>query len=141
LGHTIEFITAYVIKNLQLHELGMILKNVPFVQLSIVNGADFGDESIKNIEAALRHARAEQGKHVSAATLPRVGVGQGPDRDKIASKFPQVFNNKKNPTMAGGYYVIDLEDGAVPFNKGSLRTMPEPCMEKLKAELNLQLSM
>ncbi len=71
----------------------------------------------------------------------RVGVGQGPDLDKTASKFPQVFNNKKNPTMARGYYVIDLEDGAVPFNKGSSRTMREPCMEKLKAEFNLQLSM
>jgi hypothetical protein len=31
--------------------------------------------------------------------------------------------------MAGGYYFIDLEDRAIPFNKGSSRTMPEPCME------------
>jgi hypothetical protein len=51
-GHTTEFITAYVIKNLQqpilsrqvLRELGMILKNFPLAQLSIGNGADFGDE-------------------------------------------------------------------------------------------------
>ena len=43
--------------------------------------------------------------------------------------------------MAGGYYVIDLEDGAVPFNKGLSRTVPQPCMEKLKAELELRLSM
>jgi hypothetical protein len=43
--------------------------------------------------------------------------------------------------MAGGYYVIDLEEGSVPFNKGSSRTVPEPCMEKLKKELELQLSL
>jgi hypothetical protein len=61
LGHTTEFITAYVIKNLQqpilsrqvLRELGMILKNFPFAQLSIGNGADFGDESIEKLESAL----------------------------------------------------------------------------------------
>jgi hypothetical protein len=47
----------------------------------------------------------------------------------------------KIPTMARGYYVIDMEDGATPFNKISSITMPEPCMEKLKAELELQLSM
>ncbi len=73
--------------------------------------------------------------------FPRVKLGQGPDLDKIANEFPQVFDNTKIPTMAGGYYVIDLEDGAVPFTKGSSRTVPEPCMEKLKAELELQLSM
>jgi hypothetical protein len=148
-GHTTEFITAYVIKNLQqpilsrqvLRELGMIPKNFPFTQLSIGNGAEFGDELIEKLEAALRQARAERGKRVSAATFPRVELGQGPDLDKIANEFPQVFDNTKIPTMAGGYYVIDLEDGAVPFNKGSSRTVPEPCMDKLKAELELQLSM
>jgi hypothetical protein len=64
-GHTTEFITAYVIKNLQqpilsrqvLGELGMIPKNFSFTQLSIGNGAEFGDESIEKLEAALRQAR------------------------------------------------------------------------------------
>jgi hypothetical protein len=148
-GYTTEFITAYVIKNLQqpillrqaLRELGMIPKNYPFAQLSIGIGADFGDESIKKLEAALRQARANRGEHVSAVTFPRVELGQGPDLDKIANEFPQVFDNTKIPTMAGGYYVIDLEDGAVPFNKGLSRTVPQPCMEKLKAELELRLSM
>jgi hypothetical protein len=148
-GHTTEFITAYVIKNLQqpilsrqvLRELNMIPKNFPLAQLSIGNEAEFGYESIKKLEAALRQARANQGERVSAATFPRVEIGQGADLDKIANKFPQVSDNTKIPTMAGGYYVINLEDGAVPFNKGSLRTVPEPCMEKLKAELELQLSM
>ena len=124
-GHTTEFITAYVIKNLQqpilsrqvLRELGMIPKNFPFAQLSIGNGADFGDESIEKLEAALRQARANRGEHVSAATFQRVELGHGPDLDKIANEFPQVFDNTKIPTMAVGYYVIDLEDGAVPFNK------------------------
>ncbi len=72
-GQTTKFITAYVIKNLQqpilsrqvLWELGMILKNFPFSQLSISNGADFGDESIEILEAALRQARANQGERVS----------------------------------------------------------------------------
>ncbi len=59
-------------------------------------------------------------------TFPRIELGHGPDLDKIANEFPQVFDNTKIPTMAGGYYVIDLEDGAVPFNKGSSRTVPEP---------------
>jgi hypothetical protein len=79
-GHTSEFITAYVIKNLQqpillrqaLRELGMIPKNFPFAQLSIGNGADFGDESIEKLKAALRQARANRGEHVSAVTFPRV---------------------------------------------------------------------
>jgi hypothetical protein len=65
---------------------------------------------------------------VCAATFPRIELGQGPDLDKIANEFPQVFDNTKIPTMAGGYYVIELEDGAVPFNKGSSRTVPEPCI-------------
>jgi hypothetical protein len=148
-GHTTKFITAYVIKNLQqpilsrqvLRELGMIPKNFPFAQLSIGNGAEFEDKSIEKLKAALRQARANRGERVSAATFPRVELGQGPDLDKIANEFPQVFDNTKIPTMAGGYYVINLEDGALPFNKGSSRTVPEPCMEKLKAELELQLSM
>jgi hypothetical protein len=67
LGHTTKFITAHVIKNLEqpilsrqvLRELGMIPKNFPFAQLSIGNVADFGDESIKKLKAALRQARAE----------------------------------------------------------------------------------
>jgi hypothetical protein len=33
--------------------MGMIPKNFPFAQLSIGNGAEFGDESIKKLEAAL----------------------------------------------------------------------------------------
>jgi hypothetical protein len=148
-GHTTEFITAYVIKNLQqpilsrqvLRELGMILKNFPFTQLSIGNGADFVGESIEKLEAALRQARANRGERVSAATFPRIKLGQGPDLDRIANELPHVLDNTKIPTMAGGYYIIDLEDGAVPFNKESSRTVPEPCMEKLKAELELQLSM
>jgi hypothetical protein len=52
---------AYVIKNLQqpilsrqvLRELGIIPQEFPFVQLSIGNGADFGDESIEKLEEAL----------------------------------------------------------------------------------------
>jgi hypothetical protein len=148
-GHTTEFITAYIIKNLQqpilsrqvLRELGMIPKNFPFAQLSTGNGADFGDKSIKKLKAALRQARAERGNRVRAPMFSRIKLGQRPDLDKIANKFPQVFNNTKFPTMAGGYYVINLEDRAVPVNKGSLRAMPDPCMEKLKAELELQLSM
>jgi hypothetical protein len=145
-GHTAKFITAYVIKNLQqpilsrqvLRELGMIPKNFPFAQLSIGNGVEFGDESIEKVEAA--QARANRGEHVSAATFLRGKPGQWPDLNKIANEFPQVFNTKI-PKMARGYYVINLEDGAVPFNKGSSRTVPEPCMDKLKAELKLQLSM
>ncbi len=109
----------------------MIPKNFPFTQLSIGNGAELGDESIEPLEAALRQARAIRGECISAAAFPRVELGQGPDLDKIANKFPQVFDNTKIPTMAGGYYVIDLDDRAVPFNKGSSRTVPEPCMEKL----------
>jgi hypothetical protein len=77
----------------------MIPKNFPFAQLSIRNGADFGDESIEKVEAALRQARAERGERVSAATFPRVELGQGPDLDKIANEFPQVFDNTKSPTM------------------------------------------
>ncbi len=78
----------------------MIPKNFPFAQLSIGNGADFGDESIEKLEAALRQARANRGEHVSAATFPRIKLGQGPDLDKIANEFPQVFDNTKIPTMA-----------------------------------------
>ncbi len=36
---------------------------------------------------------------------------------------------------------MELEETAIPFNKGSLRTVPEPCMEKLKTELELQLGL
>jgi hypothetical protein len=43
--------------------------------------------------------------------------------------------------MNGGFYTIELEETAIPFNKGSLRTVPEPCMEKLKTELELQLGL
>jgi hypothetical protein len=65
-GCTTEFLTAYVIKNLQqpilsrqvLRELGIIPEEFPFVQLSIGNGADFGGESIEKLEEALRQARA-----------------------------------------------------------------------------------
>jgi hypothetical protein len=65
-GHTTLYITAYVIKNMQqpilsrqvLRKLGMIPKNFPFAQLSIGNGAEFIDESIEQLEAALRQARA-----------------------------------------------------------------------------------
>jgi hypothetical protein len=79
-GHTTEFITDFVIKNLQRlilsrqvpRELGMIPKNFPFAELSIGNRAEFGDESIEKLEAALRQARAERGKHVSAAKFLRV---------------------------------------------------------------------
>jgi hypothetical protein len=116
-------------------------KKLPFVQLSIGNGAEFGDESIEKLEVALQQARTNHGKRVSAATFPTLELGEGPDFNKIANEFPQVFDNTKIPTMAGGYYIIDLEDRAVPFNNGSSRTMPEPCMEKLEAELKLQLSM
>ncbi len=35
----------------------MIPKNFSFTQLSIGNGAEFGDESIEKLEAALRQAR------------------------------------------------------------------------------------
>jgi hypothetical protein len=57
-GHTTEFLTAYVIKNLQqpilsrqvLRELGIIPQEFPFVQLSIGNGADFGGKSIEKLE-------------------------------------------------------------------------------------------
>jgi hypothetical protein len=43
--------------------------------------------------------------------------------------------------MNGGFYKIELEENAIPFNKGSSRTVPEPCMEKLKTELELQLGL
>jgi hypothetical protein len=43
--------------------------------------------------------------------------------------------------MNGGFYTIELEETAIPFNKGSSRTVPEPCMEKLKTELELQLGL
>ena len=60
-GRTTEFLTAYVIKTLQqpilsrqvLRELGIIPEKFPFVQLSIGNGADFGDELIEKLEEAL----------------------------------------------------------------------------------------
>jgi hypothetical protein len=114
-------------------ELGMIPNNFPFAHLSIGNGVEFGNETIEKLEAALRQARAEQGEHVSAARFLRLKLCQGPDLNKIANEFLQVFDNTKIQTMAKGYYIIDLEDGAVPFNKGSSRTVLKPCMEKLKA--------
>ncbi len=43
--------------------------------------------------------------------------------------------------MNGRFYMIKLEKTAIPFNKGSSRTVPEPCMEKLKTELELQLGL
>jgi hypothetical protein len=57
-------LTAYVIKNLQqpilsrqvLQKLGVIPEKFPFVQLSIGNEANFGDESIEKLEEALRQA-------------------------------------------------------------------------------------
>jgi hypothetical protein len=60
-GRTTEFLTAYVIKNLQqpilsrqvLRELGIIPQEFLFILLSIGNGADFGDESIEKLEEAL----------------------------------------------------------------------------------------
>jgi hypothetical protein len=150
LGHTTEFLTAYVIKNLQqpilsrqvLRELGIIPQEFPFVQLSIGNGANFGGKSIEKLEEALRQARAKRGIHVSAAsTTPRIELGHGPELDKIANEFSEVFDNTKILTMNGGFYTIELEENAIPFNKGSSRTVPEPCMEKLKTELELQLGL
>jgi hypothetical protein len=119
----------------------MIPQNFPFAQLTIGNDANFGNGSIGKLEAALRQARAKRGQQVSSASTSKIELGQGPELDKIANEFPNVFDNTKIPTMAGGYYVIDLEEGSVPFNKGSSHTVPEPCMEKLKKELELQLSL
>ena len=62
-------------------------KKLPFVQLSIGNGAEFGDESIEKLEVALQQARTNHGKRVSAARFLRIELGQGPDLDKIANKF------------------------------------------------------
>jgi hypothetical protein len=55
-GHTTEFITAYVIKNLQqlilsrqvLRELGMIAKNFPFAQLALATGRILETSESKN---------------------------------------------------------------------------------------------
>ncbi len=148
-GRTTEFLTAYAIKNLQqpilsrqvLRELGIIPQEFPFVQLSIGNGPDFGDESIEKLEEALRQARAKRGIYVSPASTTRIKLGHGPELDKIENEFPEVFDNTKIPTMNGGFYTIELEETAIPYNKGSLRTFPEPCMEKLKTEHELQLGL
>jgi hypothetical protein len=130
-GRTTEFVTAYIIKNLKqpilsrqvLRELGMIPQNLPFAQLTISNDADFGNGSIEKLEEALRQAQAKRGQQVSAASTSKIELGQGPELDKIANDL------------------IDLEEGSVPFNKGLSRTVPEPCTEKLKKELELQLSL
>jgi hypothetical protein len=149
-GRTTEFLTAYVIKNLQqpilsrqvLRELGIIPQEFPFLQLSIGNRANFGSESIEQLEEALRQARAKRGIHVStASTTSKIELGYGPELDKIANEFPEVFDNTKIPTMNGGFYKIEWEETAILFNKGSSRTVPEPCMEKLKTELELQLGL
>ncbi len=149
-GRTTELLTAYVIKNLQqpilsrqvLRELGIIPEKFPFVQLCIGNGANFGDESIEKLEEALRQARAKQGIHISAAsTTSRIELGHGLELDKFANEFPEVFDNTKIPTINGGFYTIKLEETAIPFNKRSSRSVPEPCMEKLKKELELQLGL
>ncbi len=66
----------------------MIPKNFPFAQLSIGNGAEFEDESIKKLEAALQQTRTNRGERVSAAKFPRIELGQGPDLEKIANEFP-----------------------------------------------------
>jgi hypothetical protein len=94
-GHTTKFITAFVIKNLQqpilsrqlLRELGMIPKDFPFAQLSIGNGAEFQDESIEKLEAALRQARANRGERVSAATFPKIKLG----KDQTSTRSPTNF--------------------------------------------------
>ncbi len=134
-GHTTEFLMAYVIKNLQqpilsrqvLQELGIIPQEFPFVQLSIGNGANFGGESIEKLEEALRESRAKCGIHVSAAsTTSKIELGHRPELDKIVNEFPEVFDNTKILTMNGGFYTIELEETAIPFNKGSSRTVRSP---------------
>ena len=146
-GCMTEFLTAYVIKNLQqpiltrqvLRELGIIPKEFPFVQLSI--STHFGGESIKKLEEALRQAQAKRGIYVSAASTTRIELGHGPELYKITKEFLEVFDNTKILMMNGGFYTIEMEETAITFNKGSLHTFPERCMEKLKKELELQLGM
>jgi hypothetical protein len=52
--------------------LGIIPQEFPFVQLSIGNGAELGDESIEKLEEALRQARAKRSIYVSAASTLRI---------------------------------------------------------------------
>ncbi len=118
-----------------------IPQEFPFVQLSIGNGADFGGKSIEKLEEALRHTQAKQGIHVSAASTTRIELGHGLELNKIAREFPEVFDNTNIPTMNGGFYTIELKETAIPYNKGSLSTVPEPCQMKLKTELELQLGL
>ncbi len=73
--------------------------------------------------------------------MSKMDLVHGLELDKIPNEFPKVFDNTKIPTMNGRFYTIKLEETAFPFNKRSSLTVPEPCMEKLKKELKLQLGM
>jgi hypothetical protein len=68
-------------------------------------------------------------------------LGHRPELHKIAIEFPEVFDNTKIPRMNGGFYMTELEATAILFNIGSSHTVPEPCMEKLKKKLELQLGL
>ena len=141
-------VDAYVIEGLQqpilsrrvLLELGMIPKGFPNVVINSAEGPV--DANIEELQAALKAVRVAKSEESRMEKKQcAIDLGHGQDLNKIANQFPQVFDNSKIPTMKGAPYCIELEDGVIPFNKGSSRTVPEPCMKKLEAELKLQLSM
>ena len=141
-------VDAYVIDGLQqpilsrhvLKELGMIPKGFPNVVIGSAKGPV--EANIEELKTALKTVReAKSGEVKVENQLGTIDLGHGHDLNVIANKFPHVFDNTRIPTMKGEPYHIELEDGAIPFNKGSSRTVPEPCMKKLEAELKLQLSM
>ncbi len=140
-GHTTVFMTAYIIKNLQqlilsrqvLWELGIIPQEFPFVQLSISNRT--------NQKTRGRAQTSSSKISVCATSTLQIKFGNGPEHNKFAKEFPEVFDNTKILTMNGGLYMNELKETAIPFNKGPSCTILEPCMEKLKKELELQLGL
>jgi hypothetical protein len=90
------------------------------------NRAHFRGKLIENL--ALWQAWAKQGIYVRAASISKIKLGHRPELDKIENEFPEVFNNTRIQTMIAGFYVIKLEDTAIPFSRGSSHTVPEPFM-------------
>ena len=96
---------------------------------------DFPFTQVNNLD----DAQPTSVDNTPAAPLPqRITLGHGPELDKIANRYPNVFCDKIRG-MTGEPAMIELTPDAQPCSSGAFRDILSAYLEPLKKELDLQV--
>ena len=112
-------ITRPILSRKILKRFHLIPENFPFAQVSTV----FGNHPPSSRPAPPTHW---------------ITLGHGPEIDKIANQYPEVFSGEIRG-MTGEPVKIELTPDAQPCSSGAFRNIPNAYLEPLKRELDIQI--